>query len=376
MSSQSSRLEAIDALRGFALMGLFIVHMVEYFELYWLHPEPGPIHTWVFLLFAGKSHSIFALLFGFSFYVMVENPEKIRRMSSTRFLWRMLLLFLIGYLHNLIYSGDILQTLAVAGMLLVVIAKLNNRWLLICGITCLLQLPSIVQYALALNDSSYTQPKFWALMANNFAMFAHGTFGEVTHYNAWAVQHAKITLTLETGGFFNILGFFILGLWLARTHIMERAISKNIRTGPIALTLLLLSVAFYWATQTISALLPIEMPRWTFTQIAEKYTNIAMVGAMSCSIFWAYNTAAGSRLLKYLAPCGRMSLTLYTGQSLMFVPVFFGYGLAMHASMGQTTALLIGLAAWVAQMIFANLWFCHFTFGPVEYVWRKLTYGH
>src|SRR5687768_8400260 len=73
---QTSRVELIDSLRGFALMGLFLIHCVELFELYWAHPEPGPVFDWVFGLFAGKSYALFALTFGLSFFIIMDSAAK------------------------------------------------------------------------------------------------------------------------------------------------------------------------------------------------------------------------------------------------------------------------------------------------------------
>ena len=73
MNGTNGRLVFVDALRGYALMGLFLIHMVEYFELYWLHPEPGPVNTLMFALFGGKAYAIFALLFGLSFYIILDR---------------------------------------------------------------------------------------------------------------------------------------------------------------------------------------------------------------------------------------------------------------------------------------------------------------
>jgi len=103
---QSKRIEVIDAIRGFALMGLFLVHMVEYFELYWYSPDPGWVHDFIFGLFAGKAYALFALMFGVSFYILLEAPSTKVSISHGRYAWRMFLLWVFGYFHSLIYAGD------------------------------------------------------------------------------------------------------------------------------------------------------------------------------------------------------------------------------------------------------------------------------
>src|SRR5690606_1883736 len=105
--------------------------VIEYYELYWVAPEPGPIRTVVTFIFSGKAYSIFALMFGFSFYMLLEGRDSERSYSPRRFAWRMLLLFSFGYIHSLMYPGDILQQLAVCGLVLLAIHRIATRYLLI-----------------------------------------------------------------------------------------------------------------------------------------------------------------------------------------------------------------------------------------------------
>ena len=87
----------------------------------------------------------------------------------------------------------------------------------------------------------------------------------------------------------------------------------------------------------------------------------------------AAQSRAGA-VLKPLAPFGRMTLTFYVGQSLVFVPIFYGFGLALYRELGSAEALGIGLVAVVAQLVMARLWLARFAYGPLEWVWRALTW--
>jgi len=80
------------------------------------------------------------------------------------------------------------------------------------------------------------------------------------------------------------------------------------------------------------------------------------------------------RLLRPLVPAGRTTLTLYIGQSLVFVPVYYGFGLGLHASMSQEQAVALGIAAFAAQLVLAGWWMRRYRYGPLEWVWRALTY--
>src|SRR3569833_1092844 len=110
------RIVLIDSLRGYALMGLFLIHMVEYFELYWDNPIPSRVNTAAFFLFGAKSYAMFALLFGVSFFIIMDRQAGKGVDFRLRFIWRLMVLLGIGLLHSLIYSGDILQILAITGL--------------------------------------------------------------------------------------------------------------------------------------------------------------------------------------------------------------------------------------------------------------------
>ena len=121
-SPAQERIILIDSLRGYALMGLFLVHMVEYYELFWYSPTDNAINTWVFRIFGGKAYAMFAMLFGVSFYIILKRNADRGTDFRWRFVWRLTLLFMIGYLHSLVYSGDVLQVLAVSGLCLVALS--------------------------------------------------------------------------------------------------------------------------------------------------------------------------------------------------------------------------------------------------------------
>src|SRR5688572_11631364 len=126
-----SRLELVDALRGFALMGLFLVHMVELFELYWLAPRPDWAFEWTMWLFAGKSFALFALCFGLSFYIIMDRARGRGVDFTGRFAWRLAILLALGLLHGLVYRGEILQILALLGLLLIPFDRVRDNRVLI-----------------------------------------------------------------------------------------------------------------------------------------------------------------------------------------------------------------------------------------------------
>ena len=92
--------------------------------------------------------------------------------------------------------------------------------------------------------------------------------------------------------------------------------------------------------------------------------------AASVLIFILLWQTGARRLLRQLVPAGRMTLTLYVGQSLLFVPLFYGFGLGLYATIGEVRAFALGVTAFVLQIALANAWFRHFHYGPLEWLWR------
>lgn len=123
----SQRLEVVDALRGFALLAIVLIHNLEHYNLYfipeflpdWLKTMDKYIWDTVFFLFAGKAYATFSLLFGFSFYIQFRNAQKRGIDFRGRFVWRLFLLFLFAQLHALFYNGDILLLYSVVGLVLI-----------------------------------------------------------------------------------------------------------------------------------------------------------------------------------------------------------------------------------------------------------------
>ena len=141
------RLGVVDALRGFALLAIVLLHNLEHYNIYFI-PESLPSwlqtidqYVWdaMFFLLAGKAYATFSLLFGFSFYIQYHNAEKRGIDFRGRFAWRMVLLFLFAQLHALFYNGDILLLYSVVGFVLIPVCRLNDKTVFWIALILLLQ---------------------------------------------------------------------------------------------------------------------------------------------------------------------------------------------------------------------------------------------
>jgi uncharacterized protein len=377
-----SRLEGLDALRGFALFGIFIVHMPELFELYWAHPVQDPlqlaVHDAVWLVFAGKAFALLALCFGVSFFIIMESTARKGIDFTWRFVWRLLLLGLIGLLHGLWYRGDVLEVLAVMGLFLVPFHRVgSNRALLVLAVVLLMQPWMLFRILAGLQGAEWANQPLGYWSATIPEAYLSGSFTETVRTNIADGHAFKWLFMHESGRLSQILGLSLAGMLLGRIGFFSRP-DEFARARWVALAVsVACAVALRLASEPLAQLVPaseaMPMPRALATALLGSLFDLSVMGVLMLGFLAAYHGGA-QRLLGVLAPAGRMTLTLYVAQSLVFVPVFYGYGLGLHASMTQVQAVLLGLAAFATQVLFAHLWFARFHYGPLEWFWRAGTY--
>ena len=367
------RIDMVDALRGFALLGLFLVHCVERFELYWLDPAPDAWFEATMALFAGKAFAMFALLFGFSFATIMGNERARGGDYTARFAWRLALLFGIGTLHALIYRGDILQVLALVGLLMIAFDRVrSDRVLLLLAALLFLELPLLLRAWAAAQgmDWATATPLFWG--DTGLGVLATGTFAETVAVNAGPGMVGKWSYYIETGRVFEIAGLFLVGMVLQRQALFARA--GELRGLWLAI---LAGGGALWAA--IALVQPLVLPTgghaMTDESLQSAFNIYRALGATAFQVA-LFVLAWHSPLrpaLAALVPAGRTTLTLYVGQSLVFAPILYGYGFGLWDDLSTAETVLWGLAAFAAQTALAALWLRHYRYGPLEWLWRAAT---
>lgn len=165
--NKSPRIEAVDALRGFAVMAIILVHNLEHF-IYPVYPANPPhwlavldqgVLAAVFALFAGKAYAIFALLFGFTFYIQTSNQKKRGKDFGYRFLWRLVLLAGFATLNAAFFpAGDVLLLFSIVGLVLFLTRNWGDKTLLAAAVLYLLQPVEWYHYIAHLTDPAHTLP--------------------------------------------------------------------------------------------------------------------------------------------------------------------------------------------------------------------------
>lgn len=380
--SKPQRIELVDAIRGFALMGICLVHFMEYFELYWINQDPTLLHNFVFFLFAGKAYAIFALMFGLSFFIIMDNQAKKGVDFSYRFAWRLVVLLIIGYIHTLLYLGDILSVLGIIGLSLLFVQKLNNRWLVIASVLCLLQLPFFYKFYAALNNfpGANDAPSHWAVFPEVYGAIIKATdFGTLASINGWQGLTAKWLYFVESGRGIQLVGLFLLGLFLGRVGFFSE-IDRFAKARNIAFWVAIAaSVIFYFLNDYLKQL-PADtfqekgMAKMYLEQIVGSYLSTAIMAAILLAFMQCYLWQPTTKFLNVLAPCGRVSLSIYLVQSVVGIPIFYPVVYGGYLTLGQTNSLLIGIVFYGVLIAIAHWWVKRFYYGPIEWLWRSATY--
>lgn len=371
LSATSSRLTLVDALRGYALMGLFLVHMTGYFELYNARPVPSWVQETTRILFQGKSFSLLALCFGFSFFMLMEGGKRRGEPFARAFAWRLTVLLGIGWLHALVYRGDIIVVLAIAGLFLIPFDRIRSARMLLAMAALILVQPLLILRIFAGHngaDWALADPLFYedggAMRPSLF-----GTFGELVQANIVAGKAPKWSYFIETGRIFQIFGLFLVGLALGRERFFA-APERFAKVRAWALGIALVAIPILSQLVQNSCCYRAGPHYWTAVLLSG-WLDLAGMTVSLLAVVQLWQWEAPRRLLGLFVPCGRMTLSLYIAQSLIFVPVFYGFGLHLWDRITQEEALALGIAAFLVQLVFATLWLKSFAYGPLEWLWRS-----
>ncbi len=362
----NTRIDVADALRGIAVAGIILYHSVEHFDIFTQDPivhtlacdqTVGDVLAW---LLSGKMYGIFAMLFGLSFFIMNDNQQQKGSSFSGRFGWRMCLLFIFGLINVAFYDGDILMLYAVYGLLLIPISYLPSK--VVWCIIALLAIQPVELYCL-ITGTCIDHSTLFEIYNKTIALHEHGTFWENAVNNLRYGFELNLRFNVFSGRLTQLLCLFILGMQLGRQRLFYNE-GKNLKIWNIILCVsatLVIALSFV----DFGAL---EM--W-LKPIYSLFILLMIVSGV-VSAWYAFKSVRS--VLHHLCIFGRMSLTNYLLQSIIGSFIFSGYGLACYRLVGTTYAVLIGLGMVICQYLFCRYWFRNHPRGPLEGLWRKLTW--
>lgn len=381
----NTRLHVADALRGIAIIGILLLHNVEHLNFY-RFPEVTNAWmiwfnkiTWDGLFFAlgGKMYSIFALMFGLSFFIQNDNQIQKGKDFSLRFIWRMTLLLVFGMINTFFFNGDILFSYALFGMLLPAFSRLNTKAVVVITCFLLLQPVEIYQIIAALFNPDYQ------LIDANSGKYYHQMMISQSTGSIWQCgwdsikygQLSNFAWNFENGRLTQLPGLFLLGMLLGRLRLLYNE-KDNLK---VWLGILAVALVVFFPIYGLYNLLPDYLSRKALLVptllLCKSWSSLAQTFIyVSLLVLLFYSTQTIHRLMMKLASFGRMSMTNYFLQSVLGALLYYGWGFALYRYCGPFVSFLIGIGMVTVQYYFCRWWLQTHSHGPMEGLWKKLTW--
>jgi len=451
--AESSRIDAIDVVRGFALLGIFLVNVGMHGDTFGLYFDPTPpagsspadqvVHYVVKVFCEGKFYPLFSLLFGIGLALQWQRARAAGRRLLGTGLRRLAVLGLFGLAHGLLlWYGDILFIYSIAGLLLLLLIDARPRTLAIVG-ACLMGVCALAGTGLgtlgALEtlsrereaaavaqvetdasgqadasdpaptpedaapapaashdeapDEADTGPKtpieralavfqdpsqmqgvggplsspVW-LEAETEA-YRDGPYSQALFFRV--VTFASMLVFCALGFWWNVAAMLLFGAALLKAGLFEERNANWHRR--FVVVGLLLGIPF----GLLYAFLPVIAPPWVYMVAGNV---LAMVGGPLLSIGYLgaitliVRSGAARAATSAIAKVGRMALTNYLMQTVISTGIFYHWGLGLFGETTKTERVGIVLTIYAAQIVFSVFWLRFFRFGPMEWLWRTLTY--
>lgn len=399
--ASSDRIPLLDVLRGFALFGVLLANMFWSFNGFaFVSPErsleltgsPLDLAAFYFIRFFidKKFIMLFSLLFGFGFAVQAMRAEEKGGNIAVFYSRRQLILLFIGAVHlTFFWHGDILHVYAMCGLFLLTFARSNARTLLLSAVvvsviavvamTLVLGFQALASSVIAVGPADTSLREVRRQFHDQLlAAFAHGSYGEMLEWNARQYFQAF----LLSASFLYILpatlGRFLLGFYAGRRRLLHDVSANlpffrklfwwSLPVGVLGSGLFVVGTEL----QRLAILDPISLGRFLLIVPTE-------IGSLALCLFYVaaltlmYQRSTGQRLLSVLAPLGRMALTNYLMQTVICLVIF--YGGRQITQIGPAKCVVIALVIFTVQVMLSTWWLQRFRMGPVEWLWRTLSYG-
>ena len=394
----SDRILAIDALRGFALLGILVIN-IWFFAM----PMAGGIYppawgdfsglnyvAWFMshVFFYEKFMALFTMLFGGGVLLFTESKERAGQPVVRLHLRRIGWLFLIGLAHAyLLWYGDILVSYAICGAFVVFARHWSTRSLLVAAMV-LVAVPSLILVGsggvllLTGDDSSiaaFEEPVMVGIGADGDTIDAElaAYRGEWTDQQAHRVPTALELQTVQFvfGTVWRVTGMMLLGMALFKSGILSNDRSSRfyhrliVAGGLLGFTLILAGVAYIEAHEwdlLRTFLFGVNFNYWGSIPLAIAYLGVIMAWCQGRP----HHIATTS-----LAAVGRTAFSNYLLQTMLATTILYGHGLGLFGTLTRFELLGVVLLIWAIQIPLSVLWLTRYRYGPVEWLWRVLTYG-
>jgi uncharacterized protein len=384
----TERIQILDILRGMALMGILIVHIAV--GLHWLFASPeqkalmpfpeinaivGPV---IDFFFTDKSRTLFAFMFGLTFFIQLKSAEHHKKPFKRAFLWRLTILMILGLLHgHLLFGADILRHYAIGGLLLLLVYKWSSKALLIMGLFLNILVPIIATIVSTVFETNVYE--FFSDMASVHKDYMSTSFWDNFRSN-------NLTAMWRYNPFFllyyaaPVTGIFLFGIWMGRCNYLQHPekYSKKLKQfvwWGLGLGFFIQGSILFLISALENNLITGNSVLYVCAEFISRISVLIISLGYVSILTLLFLRPGWKRFLSILAPAGRMTLTNYIMQSVFLWIIFYGSGFGLYLKIGPSITIFIALALCGVQLICSYYWLTYFKMGPLEWAWRYANTG-
>lgn len=389
--SSSERIESMDVLRGFAVLGILAMNVgafsmpaAAYFNPS-VYGDLGGLNGWVWrlthLLADLKFMAIFAMLFGAGIVLMWQRAEERSRPSTGLHYRRMFWLILFGLLHaHLLWYGDILYWYGMTGLLVYLLRKRSPAALIVIAVLFFAVSSSLMIFSGLSMDQ--WPPEERAGMIEQLNPSDAAKADEIAAYRgSWLEQmepRREHAIEMETSTYlawaiWRVGGLMLLGMALFKLGVLSATRSRSFYLVLIGLAVLVgLPLVGYGMQRNIASGWP--TPEFFFLGTQYNYWGSVLVALGWIGTVMLLCQQSVAMITGRLAAVGRMAFTNYIMQTVICTTVFYGHGFGLFGSMERVGQFAVVVGVWIFQLIVSPIWLRHFRYGPLEWLWRSLVY--
>ena len=393
------RIETLDIIRGVALLGILLIHFPTWFgtpalylmilgESMWTNVWDTTVSSFIDLFFLGKFYTMFSFLIGLGFVIFFERAKARSTRPVLLFYKRLSILLIIGLIHAFfIWHGDILILYALFGFLLPLFFNRKPKTILIWVVvffSAVLLFFTVVAFGLSMIDEATRTAMLQSVLTgmqsaveSSLYAYGQGDFAAIM-----AQRTADYLLMSIMNGRLFIWFCFVFPVFLLGVYAAKRGVFQNIEAN-----LPFIKKAWLWG---LVIGVPMSVVKYlSGSEMCYIFPNVytvihytaGIVGDMALSIFYMTSIILLSQKVKWavffkpFGYVGRMALSNYLLQSVIGTMIFYNYGLGLYGQIAPAFGMVLALVIFVIQIIISKWWLSRYQFGPVEWVWKGLTYG-
>jgi len=379
----SERIHGLDLLRGWAMFGVLWSNLNDWYGT----TDPATrfdrmLRTTQDWWLESRFYSLLCVLFGVGFAIQFLRATERGISLRGTYTRRSAALLAIGLAHALlVWQGDILTMYALVSFALLLFRDLTPRRQLAWAFGLHFLSTPVIDRARWLAGLRYMVPAIPQRTAN--WIYGHGTIAQIAHERVLEFTDwwGRWGLT----GYFYVLSMFLAGSWALRSGFFQRVVSDRRATLRFLIWCIVIASAQFFGGLLLDRLLPRGAPQQQTTLtvmlswrrlVHAPFDQVeAMAFAYAAMLLLIFQTPRGKRVLAPLVSTGRMALTTYLTQSVVCVTLFHSWGFGWYGRVGYTGMFAITLSLFAIQMAVSSWWLRRYRFGPVEWLWRTITYG-